>query len=106
MGDFQENVGDILEKVRDFRGDMRVFFWEKKMGIEDEGELSDSKKQFMRFSKSVVESKKGNCWIKKGNCWIPKKGEGLGLQIEYVEVYEGGAKNGKIMSYARTRPRV
>ena len=31
------------------------------MGIEDEGELSDSKRQFMRFSKSVVESKKGNC---------------------------------------------
>ena len=35
-----------------------------------------------------------------------KKGEGLGLQMEYVEVYEGDAKNGKFMPYARTRTRV
>ena len=77
------------------------------------GELSDSKKQFMRFSKSVVESKKGNCWIPKTELLNPqngivesKKGEGLGLQIEYAEVYEVGAKNGKFMPYARTRTRV
>ena len=53
----------------------------------------------MRFSKSVVESKKRKLLNQK-------KGEGLDLQIEYVEGYEGGAKNGKFMPYARTRTRV
>ena len=55
--------------------------------------------------KGIVESKKGIVESKKGIV-ESKKGEGLGLQIEYVEVYEGGAKNGKFMPYARTRTRV
>ena len=68
------------------------------MGIEDEGSY--------QIRKSNCEIFKECCWIKKRELLNQKKGEGLDLQIEYVEVYEGGAKNGKFMSYARTRTRV
>ena len=67
----------------------------------------------IRFEKAIYEILKECCWIKerellnqKKELLKQKKGEGLGLQIEYVEVYEGGAKNGKFMPYARTRTRV
>jgi len=113
MWEIFRKMWEIFWKKSEIFVEICEFFLRKEDGDRRWGELSDSKRQFMRFSKSVVESKKGNCWSKKGNCWIKerellnqKKGEGLDLQIEYVEVYEGGAKNGKFMLYARTRTRV
>ena len=70
-------------------------------------------RRVIRFEKAIYEIFKECCWIKKKELLNQrkgiieaKKGEGLGLQMEYVEVYEGDAKNGKFMPYARTRTRV